>query len=332
MTTYAKNTEDRKTIVNRIGELTGEKLKYTMPGFTYKGQGFTVTKDGILEADDTADSAVLKALIAEGLILAPEEAATEPPVEEPTEAPTEPETAEADEESTTEEETDTEPLDAPQGEETAEDGLTISVPMTGHTGTSLRNLISMLYSRGGLISKATGGTFSCTEELTDALREEACVLTTGALRKAVADFEAEHGKALRGLFFEDDRVSFTGFRFTEDADKVQAFQQLVCQMNKLAKEQKRTLAREVDESNERYIFRIWLLRLGMAGSEFKTARRVLLSPLSGNAAFKDSAMEERWKANQNAKRDALRAAKAETGTSETAEAQSEEVDSDEVSA
>jgi hypothetical protein len=40
----------------------------------------------------------------------------------------------------------------------------------------------------------------------------------------------------------------------------------------------------------------------MGGDEFKTARRVLLHPLTGSAAFKDQAMEDRWKAKQAAKR------------------------------
>ena len=62
---------------------------------------------------------------------------------------------------------------------------------------------------------------------------------------------------------------------------------------------------------KRYSFRIWLLAFDMGNDEFKKACRVLLHPLSGNAAFKDQAMEDRWKVKQNAKRDALRAAKAE---------------------
>ena len=88
-------------------------------------------------------------------------------------------------------------------------------------------------------------------------------------------------------------------------------------MNRLAKEQKHTLAKEVSDSNEKYIFRIWLLSLGMAGAEFKTARRIPLAPLSGNAAFKDDAMEERWKEKQAVKREALKAAKAETDFAES---------------
>ena len=112
---------------------------------------------------------------------------------------------------------------------------------------------------------------------------------------------------LIGLDFSDGKVNFTGFPFTEDADRVKAFTQLAAQMNKLAKEQKRTMAKTVDTTNEKYIFRIWLLALGMGGNEFKTVRQVLLKPLSGSAAFKDQVMEDRWKAKQAAKRDAAKA-------------------------
>ena len=115
---------------------------------------------------------------------------------------------------------------------------------------------------------------------------------------------------LIGLTITTDTITFTGFPLPDDPEKVQAFTQFAAQMNRLAKEQKRTQSKTVDATNEKYIFRIWLLALGMGGDEFKTARRVLLDPLSGNAAFKDQAMEERWKAKQAAKRDALRAAKA----------------------
>ena len=304
-TNYNVTGAERKALVKAIADHLGEKAQYQgMPSCAFRIGDFTVTREGTLEFDDRTDSELVEglyeAIAAAGFTFeAPEESATET-----ADAPTE-----AQEDATTE---DAEASESENG------GLTISLPMAGHTGNSLRNLISMLFSRGRLISKATGGIFGCTEELSDALRDENSILTTDSLRKAVADFEAENGKALTGLSFEDDKVSFTGFPFTDDAEKVQAFQQLACQMNKLAKEQKRTLAREVDESNERYIFRIWLLRLGMAGSDFKSARRVLLSPLSGNAAFKDSAMEDRWKANQNAKRDALKAARAETEVTEDA--------------
>ena len=285
---YNVTGDARKALVKVIADTTGAKAQYMRtPTYAYQIDYFTVTREGALEFSDRSDTeeveAVLEALAAAGFegigegSEAPEEAQDTPTV---------------------------------AGTETAEaDGLVISLPMEGHTGASLRNLVSMIYSRGRLISKATGGAFACSGALVYALKDDACILTTDTLRKTVTDFEAEHGPTLVGISFEGGKVSFTGFPFNEDPDSVKAFTQLVGQMNRLAKEQKRTLAREVDDSNERYIFRIWLLRLGMAGDEFKTARKVLLSPLSGSAAFKDSAMEERWKANQTAKRDAARAAR-----------------------
>ena len=311
MRIYRKNTEDRKTISKRIAELTGEKLKYTMPACTFVGQGFTILRDGTLEAEETADEGVIKALIEEGLILPCE--SEENAMEADAGGQESIEYSEAQQQAGAEEASVTE-----TSEESADDGesedssLTISLPLTGHTGISLRNLISMVYSRGRLISKATGGNFSCSGALVDHLKDDKLCITAESFIKAVADFEEENGKALTGLSFTDEKVNFTGFPFTDDAEKVQAFQQLACQMNRLAREQKRTLAKGVDESNEKYIFRIWLLRLGMAGDEFKTARKVLLAPLSGNAAFKDQAMEDRWKEKQNAKRDALKESREET--------------------
>ena len=188
---------------------------------------------------------------------------------------------------------------ATEAQESAQNGsdrLIISLPLTEHTENSLRNLVTMVYSRGSLISKATGGTFSCTLTQVDALKD--CITIPDLLNCITPD--------LIGLDFSDGKVNFTGFPFTEDADRIKAFTQLAAQMNKLAKEQKRTMAKTVDATNERYIFRIWLLALGMGGDEFKTARRVLLKPLSGSAAFKDQAMEDRWKANQAAKKNAAK--------------------------
>lgn len=47
--------------------------------------------------------------------------------------------------------------------------------------------------------------------------------------------------------------------------------------------------------NEKYTFRTWLLRLGLIGDEFKTARHHLLKNLDGNIAWKDPAQAEKQK-------------------------------------
>ena len=47
--------------------------------------------------------------------------------------------------------------------------------------------------------------------------------------------------------------------------------------------------------NEKYIFRVWLIRIGMQGEEFKTTRKILLENLSGNAAFKTAEQAEAFR-------------------------------------
>ena len=54
--------------------------------------------------------------------------------------------------------------------------------------------------------------------------------------------------------------------------------------------------------NEKYTFRTWLLRLGLIGDEFKTARQHLLKNLEGNIAWRDPAQAEAQKARLAAKR------------------------------
>ncbi|MOA43211.1 hypothetical protein D3C78_1653440 [compost metagenome] len=42
-----------------------------------------------------------------------------------------------------------------------------------------------------------------------------------------------------------------------------------------------------DNGNEKYSFRVWLLRLGGIGDEFKTMRHHLLKYLEGNSAWRE---------------------------------------------
>ena len=263
---------ERKAAAARLAELIGARAVYTkMPHCAYEVGPFAIERDGTVTVPESADLAPLRTLAQEGLLEGWEET-----VEEPVEAAAEA-TTEAQDEPT---------------EDAAPDALTISLPLTGHTANSLRNLVTMVYSRGSLISKATGGRFACPLEQVDALKD--CLTVEDVITRLTPD--------LVGLEIATDAITFTGFPLSDEPEKNQAFTQLAAQMNKLAKEQKRTQAKAVDTTNEKYIFRIWLLALGMGGDEFKSARRVLLAPLSGNAAFKDSAMEDRWKAKQAAKR------------------------------
>ena len=91
----------------------------------------------------------------------------------------------------------------------------------------------------------------------------------------------------------------------------------------MAKEAKRVLAKETYVESEKYAFRCFLLRLGFIGNDSKAARKILLRNLSGHSAFRNKAEEEKFKANQKAKRNAAKAAQ-QAAEGETAEP-SEEV-------
>ena len=307
MKTYEKNILDRKVLVKRLEELTGKKGKYTfVPRCAYLFDGCAVEKDGTLTAEDTMDQSVIDTLIAAGLIKgAMPEATTEAEeteVQEANEAEAEESTGDAD--AADEPDETIEDAGEPENADGEPDSLTISLPLDRHTPESLRRLLNMIYSRGKLLSKATGGTFGVDKELLDAL-DDAGTITN---REDFISMVQEHG-GLNGITFDDGKINFTGYPFSYDAEKTKALQQLTCMMNKHALEQKRIQAKVVNDANEKYIFRIWLVRLGMDGSEFKETRRILMENLSGHTAFRTKADEEKWKARQQEKREALKAAK-----------------------
>lgn len=82
-----------------------------------------------------------------------------------------------------------------------------------------------------------------------------------------------------------EKISFPWFPYTQDFDKIRAYTELVTKLCEIANRQKRAGAvKETD--NEKYIFRCFLLRLGMIGAEYKTTRKILLRNLTGNSAFR----------------------------------------------
>jgi hypothetical protein len=298
MMRFALNAEDKKILIKRIGELTGIQPRYTfMPRCAYEIGAYTVERRGDLVVEETdLDETIIQTLISEGLI---KEGVRE---EDRMDAVIEAATQSAAESAPAAEETRQE---AEEPETAMQDSLTISLPMSKHTADSLRRLVNLIYSRGPLLSKATGGHFGADKELITALDEAGIITTTASFISMVK----EHG-GLTGLTFADNKINFTGFPLTEDVDMNTAFQQIACLMNAHALDQKRIQAKVVNDDNEKYAFRIWLLRIGMNGDEFKASRKILMENLSGHSAFRTKDEEERWKARQKEKREELKAAKA----------------------
>lgn len=293
---YNVTGADRKALVKVIADTAGARAVYKgMPSAAYEIDYYTVTKDGTLEFSDRSDSeeveAVLEALAAAGFDGVGE---TEKQTEGTNETPETPTAA------------DTEPQESEEQEPVQ---LTVSLPLARHTGMSLRNLINLLYTRAPLVNKALGTAFRVDERLVNVLRDDANVLTMERFFETVTNVENAIGKAVDGLIFAADRLTFSTLPETSDTATLRCFATLCAMMNKQAIPQQRIQAKEITAENEKYAMRIWLLRLGMNGPEYKEERRILMENLSGHAAFRTEEDKVRWQARQNEKRDALRAAK-----------------------
>ena len=181
----------------------------------------------------------------------------------------------------------------------------ISFPLERHTPDSICNLVFTAYARGRLISKATKGSFSASDELVEELKSGKILNRDDAIeiiREAGED-------ALKGISFEDGKVIFDGFPETGEPDEVRAWTALAAAINKACIKQKHVRPKKVDETNEKFAFRTWLTRLGMNGNETKAQRSILYKHLTGHTAFRTPADEEKWKAKQAEKRQELRASK-----------------------
>lgn len=129
------------------------------------------------------------------------------------------------------------------------DTLTIEMPLAGFSDAALENLDRLIASKAALIKKAIGA---------DALPVERTETT----------------------------LKFPWFKFGIDGATVSAYSRFIGALCAAAKEQKRVSAKEKPVENEKYAFRVFLLRLGFVGDEYKAARKILLQNLSGNSAFK----------------------------------------------
>ena len=306
---YNIEKSERKALAQKIAEIMGAEVEYLgVPSCAYQIDFFTVSKDAVLSFNDRSDTDIVE-IVLDGLAEAGYTGETiSYPEGTDTDEDTELEDADEDE---------TEPAEDNEAEygdedepESETDGfpiaVTVAFPLTDHSVQSLTNLICMTHARGALLNKATGGNFYACKELVDAISKIDMEDVPGML--AFLQGFGRTNTPLTGISFTDDKLIFDGFGEAPDADHVQAFTNLAAAMNSMAIAQKRVLAKDVDDSNEKYAMRVWLVRIGFGGADHKTDRRVLLEHLTGHTAFRNEAEKQKWMERQKAKRNAAKAA------------------------
>ncbi len=103
--------------------------------------------------------------------------------------------------------------------------------------------------------------------------------------------------------FQKGTIEFRAFNGSLHAGKLKAYLQFCMAVTAQAYNQKFASPKKTVSENEKYTFRVWLLRLGLIGDEFKTARKHLLDNLEGNIAWKSPEQAEAQKERLRKKRE-----------------------------
>lgn len=242
---------DRKKIIETLEEYTGVKAKYLgAPSFAYQvsinEKTYTIDRFGKITLEGV--EVEIEALI-NGIITEKEVAAQE----------------------------------LAQENEALE--LEVTIPMEGHTGATLRNMLNMLYSKQHIIKKVF-------EIETDILETDFIEGLNKANIQTIEEFKTEiAGKqqsAYRGIEFDftNDTITFTFANTSPEADKIETYTQFISLLSQSAKALKYASPKPTATDNYKFTMRTWLLRLGFVGNEYKKARRLLLENLEGNGAYR----------------------------------------------
>ncbi len=182
-------------------------------------------------------------------------------------------------------------------------GIHIHVGAERFTPQTLRNLVNIVASKEDLLYKALK--VSRNREIRYCKKTNSVFLAALNKKKpqtmaAIADLWYEEAPYGRGHHYNSSRyhaanlhatftkgtVEFRLFNGTLHAGEIKSYIQLCLAIAHQALRQKKATPRTTASTNEKYTFRVWLLRLGLIGEEFATARHHLLKHLEGDIAFR----------------------------------------------
>lgn len=190
-------------------------------------------------------------------------------------------------------------------------GIHVHINAAPHDARSLRNITNIMYSKEDLIYKALQVNVRrehkyCKKVEEDFLQElnrkkpktlkEVSDIWYGGNDGSDYHYHESRYHCLNlHSVFQKGTIEFRLFNSTTHAGKIKTYIQFCLAISAQALNQKSAGRIKTTSTNEKYTFRTWLLRLGMIGNEFKTARRFLLENLEGGIAWKEpeQAMRQR---------------------------------------
>ena len=184
-------------------------------------------------------------------------------------------------------------------------GMHVHVDASKHTPQSLKNVLSIMYSKEDILFKALQVNESRASRWCQKVREP-------MLQKArkLSSEETKNLTQLEAIWYEGDNgstehynwtryyalnlhsvfyrgtVEFRCFNSTLHAGRAAAYVNLCLAISAQAIAQRSTVMRKTQSDNELFTFRVWLVRLGLNGPEFKHTRDHLLANLDGDRAWR----------------------------------------------
>lgn len=251
---YNLHGSDRKPLIEAVSQMIGQPAVYQgAPSFSYIIGDYTVDRDGMLSCSSNTHPASAAALVEDlrkrGFVAESVTAEDTAVGEKAMEEPgTEKPAAQASGGTGAEENTVNETAET-EPDADAPTAFTVEVPDTGFTPETRENLKKIIASKETLLKRALGADSLPVAEL-------------------------------------DGRIAFPWFTLHGLDGEADAYSRLVAAICNMAKKQKRVTATEKPAENAKFTMRLFLIRLGFIGDEYKTARRILLKNLTGNSSWK----------------------------------------------
>ena len=287
---YRQSGASRKQFVKAISGILEVRPRYTgMPQCAYEIDFVTVTKEGNIEVDERSDTEEVENLIEKLAMMGYEPEPVEgeqsdgegeehtqeeqPTKEEQAEASEQPHQGEeqttetmpvvvqrSGEETSSAQTTEVDPSEVQSIELAAETepagniGMTISVPRSLMSDSGLENLKKLVHAKEDLLKQAF----------------------------AIESTDIE---------VTDEAISFPWFSVLSP-EELKYASQFISGMCRFANSSKRITSKRRREDNPKFAMRVWAIRMGFSGNEYKALRKYLMHRLPGDAAFRFGRPEE----------------------------------------
>lgn len=184
-------------------------------------------------------------------------------------------------------------------------GMHVHVDASNHNRQSLKNLLSIMYSKEDLLFKALKTDPARVNRWCQRVREPMLQRARRLSNEPTRDLTQleniwyegcisahEHYNWTRYYALNLHSVFYRGtiewrcFNSTLHAGRAKAYVNLCLAMSAQAIAQRTSVMRKTVSDNELFTFRVWLVRMGLNGDEFKNTRDHLLANLQGNRAWR----------------------------------------------